>query len=867
MSTAEALMHQEILAANDRLVDRLPVSSKRAVMSTQIYFDELLRHVEKTAGELQDDETLQTLVTLFGEMARRYHLAVSQSLEEALLAKQRAFAVLKDDVQKLVEPDELRGEMAAGRQVLVAAAAGRWEAYEALLREAPIVLQESLEKLTREWDRIAKIVAAAQTLEPELRRALRRVVLVAAAAVGVPAENILIVPGEVPALTFFHYIENFAVLTLPLYSLQAPWEWSIIWHELAGYKVRRLNAEEGRLEIQDSMKEFFLFGGLMGPSDLEEEDFAQAQYSNNPEFLLDLTRKLSSLFQQVLAEMFPRLTDDERETLFATLQSILSNAEALSLESQFQAIMGRLVEKFPFTAVQEQGWTRDWIEELFEDAWSVLTFHDPFIEIFFGDTLGHQRSLDEIRHPPLAIRRQVAAEMNRLGSPRRIQVVELGRLSRPERRTIEITAENGAAFAEGDYLALSGGGVEWIDEMLKDSNEPLPWHPTGTNGRKQSRPLVLRIPLAQLQTGENRARLVVQLRQSPQAPDALFWRVHNAEGAVVSSTGVLYNVNRSEDEPPLNGDFRWSSFTGRVRPGEIIPLYFVAHNSGRRPWNHRCAVVQQVDGGGEILASRCYPLPENFWEEALEDLTPDERQEQILDWLSDARPPVVQPDTSAGQAALFVADFRTPDEAPAGGVVWRLQDENGHHFGRAFRQELAIEARSPGEQPPAEAMVKLVARELFKFYALVSSTVVGELPATRESAFGVIAALQTAMSAWMQGGRQEAGRIVEETLAAINGQKFGLESRGEFRLRTFWQNLPYDQMQAIPFVDMDFGSSTNVNVNGKDYIVKGSLAFLHPAPLINAPDPVICRYKRGNTTITGHTTKVTWNKMFISPQL
>ncbi len=74
-------------------------------------------------------------------------------------------------------------------------------------------------------------------------------------------------------------------------------------------------------------------------------------------------------------------------------------------------------------------------------------------------------------------------------------------------------------------------------------------------------------------------------------------------------------------------------------------------------------------------------------------------------------------------------------------------------------------------------------------------------------------------------------------------------------------------MQAIPFVDMDFGSSTNVNVNGKDYIVKGSLAFLHPAPLINAPDPVICRYKRGNTTITGHTTKVTWNKMFISPQL
>ena len=76
----------------------------------------------------------------------------------------------------------------------------------------------------------------------------------AALSVGIEAERIAIVPGDAFALYFFTYLENFAVLTVPIYSVQAPWEWSIFWHELAGYKVRQLEKDTALTAIRENLE-------------------------------------------------------------------------------------------------------------------------------------------------------------------------------------------------------------------------------------------------------------------------------------------------------------------------------------------------------------------------------------------------------------------------------------------------------------------------------------------------------------------------------------------------------------------------------------------------------------------------------------
>ena len=117
--------------------------------------------------------------------------------------------------------------------------------YNNLTENFPTLLQTALDKLKDEWQRLNTIAGASQTLlvDQKLGQALRVVMGVAAYSIGVGAERIAIVPGDAFALYFFTYLENFAVLTVPIYSLQAPWEWSIFWHELAGYKVRQLEKD------------------------------------------------------------------------------------------------------------------------------------------------------------------------------------------------------------------------------------------------------------------------------------------------------------------------------------------------------------------------------------------------------------------------------------------------------------------------------------------------------------------------------------------------------------------------------------------------------------------------------------------------
>ena len=65
-----------------------------------------------------------------------------------------------------------------------------------------------------------------------------------------------------------------------------------------------------------------------------------------------------------------------------------------------------------YESIKEQGWCVDWLEELFEDAWSVLAIGKNFLP-FFEDTLSRHNSTDG-RHPSAAIRVAVANEILKL---------------------------------------------------------------------------------------------------------------------------------------------------------------------------------------------------------------------------------------------------------------------------------------------------------------------------------------------------------------------------------------------------------------------------------------------------------------------
>jgi hypothetical protein len=78
---------------------------------------------------------------------------------------------------------------------------------------------------------------------------------------------------------------GYAILTAPIYSVRAPWEWSIFWHELAGYKVRRLTKDSEIIAIRKNLE--FLHQTFTGANSGQRQkkfqaDLLAAMTCNNP---------------------------------------------------------------------------------------------------------------------------------------------------------------------------------------------------------------------------------------------------------------------------------------------------------------------------------------------------------------------------------------------------------------------------------------------------------------------------------------------------------------------------------------------------------------------------------------------------------
>ena len=126
--------------------------------------------------------------------------------------------------------------------------------YQQSKREDIIVkikMQDALERLVNEWQRVYSIIVAIRSRKSngESKRLVNEMspfVSVAMTDVDLSYEEfpVILQFGESYSLKFSKYSDNFAALNIPLWILNSPWEWTILWHELAGEKVRALRKEK-----------------------------------------------------------------------------------------------------------------------------------------------------------------------------------------------------------------------------------------------------------------------------------------------------------------------------------------------------------------------------------------------------------------------------------------------------------------------------------------------------------------------------------------------------------------------------------------------------------------------------------------------
>jgi hypothetical protein len=384
------------------LLDLLDSESlRRAHNSVNISFKQMLGYTDKVRDQfpmgdvniLSDDINilLKTYRTMAERFYTQYELSVLMELVKLRDVKQHADTAI-DYIGKLPANNSAKATLVAADPLLVQGRDTAESEYQGLAEKFPVLLQDALDKLRNEWQRLAIIASASQVLQKDklLNRSIKAVVEVAAHTVGIGAERIVIVPGSSFALFFFAYLENFAVLTVPIYSVQAPWEWSIFWHELAGYKVRQLEKSE-TLDIarKNLINAHILFKTT---NDWKMKSLVDSITLNN------------QFGRSYLKELFSR----ERLDLI----------DLGGFEHQFERMLINLpsTEKFQlYDQIKAQGWCVDWFKELFEDAWSVLAVGEPFLE-FFEDVLGRNVAKD-LRHPPMKVRLSVASEIVKLLDP------------------------------------------------------------------------------------------------------------------------------------------------------------------------------------------------------------------------------------------------------------------------------------------------------------------------------------------------------------------------------------------------------------------------------------------------------------------
>ena len=373
--------------------------------SVNISFALMLTYVDNVLESKSiPDGDIQFLLKTYREMAKTFYSQYEKSLIEKI--NQHNIDNLQSDevisyIRKLKKDDPKKKEL---KKIIPLLKKTRDEAaaeYNNLTSNFPTLLQNALDKLKDEWQRLNTIAVASKTLDKDdiLARVLKQVVEYAAFTVEIEAERIAIVPGDAFALYFFTYLENFAVLTVPIYSVQAPWEWSIFWHELAGYKVRQIKKGTTLTTSAEELKHLY---DLYKDPDKLADIFSDPSFENTPqEQMLGLITMGNEFSQTYLKGLFDGNT--------------LNLSDLGDFEHQFNRMLENISSENAFQQYEQikaDGWCVDWYEELFEDAWSVLTFREDFLT-YFQDILSRHDTNDG-RHPPLKVRLSVAKELLKL---------------------------------------------------------------------------------------------------------------------------------------------------------------------------------------------------------------------------------------------------------------------------------------------------------------------------------------------------------------------------------------------------------------------------------------------------------------------
>lgn len=366
-------MDEWLLALRDQSL----IGSHRSV---QLSFNRLLEYVDEVRNTVKDAD-LNALLAAYKDLAKKYYLQFELSLLEEIREKDD----LQRQIRALLESangSTLDGNEAA-RAALAETAALFGDEKKRLMDRFPSLLQDALDKLRDEWQRLYTISIASQTDPVE---ELRLVVKLAAYSVGIQDKQIIVVPGRDFALFFFAYLNNLAVLTVPIYSLGARWDWSIFWHELAGYQVHELGKSARLSAIRDKLLEIHTY----------YQTLSRAKRKN---LLSVLTNDVAGS-KQYLEDLFSKPHPD-----FKDLGGFDHQFEQISLR-----LTPRRKDRFVnYESMKKKGWSMDWVKELFEDAFSVLTFRYWFLK-YFADILNRYDKEDE-RHPPKRIRLAVAREM------------------------------------------------------------------------------------------------------------------------------------------------------------------------------------------------------------------------------------------------------------------------------------------------------------------------------------------------------------------------------------------------------------------------------------------------------------------------
>ncbi|MEZ4866973.1 MAG: hypothetical protein R3C14_36965 [Caldilineaceae bacterium] len=106
--------------------------------------------------------------------------------------------------------------------------------------EQKYAIQQAIDRLSEEWMRLAPTVQVAAFDEQSPFRLLSYMVAGAYRSLNLQEQcQVTVIPhfGRHFNLVKFHYAPDVSLMGMPVFALQTPWEWSVIWHELAGLVV------------------------------------------------------------------------------------------------------------------------------------------------------------------------------------------------------------------------------------------------------------------------------------------------------------------------------------------------------------------------------------------------------------------------------------------------------------------------------------------------------------------------------------------------------------------------------------------------------------------------------------------------------